>query len=159
MFQYVAWAKVYRGIIEIASTLRSWSLWSDCSCECFGIKERSKRIAGWPRADSETDQLPVIRLLGNALIKLFAWVEHPAAMEKCRTVVPLLCPRPTNWENCGQYHWSPGPFKGNLRIMPHALFFPAWSLESGVCVGSQQTVFGSQCNCLQLGARVESLSG
>ena len=25
---------------------RSWSLWSDCSCECFGIQERSKRIAG-----------------------------------------------------------------------------------------------------------------
>lgn len=33
--------------------LSSWSLWSDCSCECFGIKERSKRIVRNAKGDGK----------------------------------------------------------------------------------------------------------
>ena len=38
---------IYKVHINLINPIipRTWSLWSDCSCECFGIAERSRRIA------------------------------------------------------------------------------------------------------------------
>lgn len=72
--------------------LSSWSLWSDCSCECFGIKERSKRIVRNAKGDGKQC---------NGTMKE-VWPCNPAANED----IPEKCLNSLKEGDCEVSEWT-----------------------------------------------------